>query len=260
MSSKVVSTKEQDFLDQDPPLRGQKYVCLSFISPEDVIKKKEVFFFEHFIQDFAGAMNEFFEKLGEKYQDDKLTLESIKERYACVFSKDSIVDEYNYFINNHTSSLEEEYFEKNDFQTTIRGIKVRGVFDTLKEAEVRAQVLKRIDDKFNVYVAEVGCWCPWSPNPDEIQDQEYAESHLNTLMKNYKENQDKRDYFYQERKRELQFANTKNTIEKDDPWISTKMKESEGSDTVEVVEVPQDSAEASTSGSNTVENVEESQA
>lgn len=254
MSGKLVSTKEQDFLDQDPPLRGQKYVCLSFISPEDVIKKKEVFFFEHFIQDFVGAMNEFFVKLGEKYPDDKLTLESIKERYACVFSKDSIVDEYNYFVNNHTSNLEDEYFEKNDFQTTIRGIKVRGVFDTLKEAEVRAQVLKRIDDKFNVYVAEVGCWCPWSPNPDEIQNQEYAESHLNTLMKNYKENQEKRDYFYQERKRELQFANTKSTIEKDDPWISAKVRDSEaeGSNTVEVVEIPQDSTEASTSGSNTV--------
>jgi hypothetical protein len=35
-----------------------------------------------------------------------------------------------------------------------------------------------MDNKFNVYV-QGGCWCPWSPNPDDITDQEYAETNLN---------------------------------------------------------------------------------
>ena len=29
-----------DLLDEDKPIAGQKYVCLSFISPEDIIKNQ----------------------------------------------------------------------------------------------------------------------------------------------------------------------------------------------------------------------------
>ena len=31
-------TKYIDLLDEDKPLAGQKYACLSFVSPEDIIK------------------------------------------------------------------------------------------------------------------------------------------------------------------------------------------------------------------------------
>lgn len=220
--STTVSCKEADFLDQDPPLRGQKFVCLSFISPEDVIKKKEAFFFEEFIKTLSVDMNDFFENLKEKYPDDAGTLKVIKDRYSYLFNRDTVMDEFNFFITKQGSALEEEYYKQNNFQTTIRGIKVRGVFETLREAEIRSQVLKKIDDKFHVYVAEVGCWCPWSPNPDDIQDQEYAETQLNTMMKHYKDNQDKKDLFYQERKRDLQFAKTQSTLEDKDAWMQQK--------------------------------------
>ena len=36
---------EQDFLESDKQIRGQNYVCLSFISPENVLKNKEIFKF-----------------------------------------------------------------------------------------------------------------------------------------------------------------------------------------------------------------------
>ena len=228
----LVSVKEQDFLEQDPPLRGQNYVCLSFLSPEDALKKKESFYFETFLSSFSKDMVDFFSNLEEKYKDDVDTLKNIKERYSYVFDTDRIQDEYQYFVNNHSSQLDNEFYEKNDFQTCIRGIKVRGVFDTLREAEVRAQVLKRIDDRFHVYVAEVGCWCPWSPNPDDVQEQEFAEAHLNTLMKKYKENQAKKDYFFEERKRELQFLKTKEQLDKDgDAWLDKKGLENQEAST-----------------------------
>ena len=41
---------EEDFLDVDPPVRGQGYVCLSFLSPEDFVLKREGFFAEKFLQ------------------------------------------------------------------------------------------------------------------------------------------------------------------------------------------------------------------
>jgi len=221
----TVSVKEEDYLDQDPPLRGQNFVCMSFLSPEEILKKKEVYFFEQFLSEFSKDMNEFFDKLSNKYSDEVDVLKMIKDRYSYVFNSDNIQDEYLNFVNSRSSELESLFHEKVDFQTSIRGIKIRGVFDTMKEAEIRSQVLKRMDDKFNVYVAQVGCWCPWSPNPDDITDQEYAETQLNTLMKNYKENQTKKDIFFEERKRDLQFLKTKEKLEEKDNWIKNKENE-----------------------------------
>lgn len=220
--SSLISVKEADFLDQDPPLRAQNYVCLSFVSPEDVIKGKDVFFFEEFMKGMSDDMSNFFDNLKIKYPDDEGTLNVIKERYSYLFDRESITEEYQSFVGKNSAVLESEYHKRIDFKTSIRGIKVRGVFDTLKEAEIRAQVLKKMDDKFNVYVAQVGCWCPWSPSPEDIENQEYAETHLNTMMKQYKDNQDKKDVFYQERKRDLQFNNLKAKIVEEDPWLATK--------------------------------------
>lgn len=226
MSSPLISVKEADYLDQDPQLRNQNYVCLSFISPEDVIKKKEVFFFEEFLKGVSNDMTEFFANLEQKYPEDAGTLKVIKERYSYLFSRDSVINEYNFYVSQNSSQLDEDYHKRNDFQTSIRGIKVRGTFDSLKEAEIRAQVLKKMDDKFNVYVAQVGCWCPWSPNPEDIDNQEYAETQLNTMMKHYQENQEKKDLFYQERKRDLQFAKVAKEVEESkDPWMAAKETE-----------------------------------
>jgi hypothetical protein len=175
-----------------------------------------------FIKNFSLEMNEFFQRLEEKYKDEIDALVSIKEKHDYVFNPETFYTEYLYYVNNNSTNLEKDYYEKNNFQTTMRGLKIRGSFDTLKEAEIRAQVLKKIDDRFNVYVAQVGCWVPFSPNPDDIENQEYAETQLNTLMKNYKENQDKKDLFYEERKRELQVLKMKEKLEKKDAWLENK--------------------------------------
>jgi hypothetical protein len=231
----LVPTSLEDHLSEDPPLRGQNYACVSFISPEDTIKKKDVFFMEMFMKNFSLDMSELFSKLGEKYPDDSDLLNGVKDKYQCIFDPNMLYDEYLYYVNNNSANLEKDYYEKNDFQTSIRGLKIRGVFDTLKEAEIRAQVLKKIDSRFNVYVAQVGCWVPFSPNPDDIQNQEYAETHLNTLMKNYKENQEKKDLFYEERKRELQINKMKEKLEKKDAWLEQKEASAEEASTSQVV-------------------------
>ena len=205
----LVSTSEEDFLDQDPAVRNQNYVCLSFLSPEAVIKRKEAYLFEKFLKSFAEDMSEFVGKLEERYPEDAELFFNIRERYSYVFDATQIENEYQHFLDTRGSELEKAYYVDNKFQTNIRGIKVRGTFDTQKEAEIRAQVLKRMDNKFHVYVAQVGCWCPWDPNPDDIESQEYTEVRLNTLMKKYKENQEKKDAFFQERKAELQFRQPK---------------------------------------------------
>lgn len=44
--------------------------------------------------------------------------------------------------------------------TDSRAIKVRGVYETYEEAVERARHLNEIDDRYNIYVGEVGKWLP----------------------------------------------------------------------------------------------------
>jgi len=86
---------------------------------------------------------------------------------------------------------------------TIRGLKIRGVYDTYERAQERAKALQNEDPDFHVFVGEMGKWLPWDPNPDSAEDQEYAESELNDLMKAYKQNQEKAKLMEKERKNEM---------------------------------------------------------
>ena len=84
---------------------------------------------------------------------------------------------------------------------SMRGVKVRGTYSSLREAQVRAKVLQRMDKNFHVFVGQVGYWLPWDPEADHIAGQEYADKELNKLMKAYKENMDNRDALYEEETR-----------------------------------------------------------
>ena len=186
---------EEDFLESDPQIRGQNYCCLSFVSPEEVLNNKNVFFVHKFLKTIA-----------KNYDLDE---ESIENKY-----KD--------FMYINQEKLESEFYEKNEFKTTVRGIKVRGSYDTLQEAQAKAKKLQQNDKNFNVYIGQVGFWLPWDPNPHNIDSQEYAESELNTLVKKYRENQEKKDQHFQEN---IEYAreqaekqkqeNTQNNSEKD---------------------------------------------
>jgi hypothetical protein len=110
-------------------------------------------------------------------------------------------EEYDNFLFTHGSKLEEEFFAKNEFRTTMRGIKVRGVFSSEAEAAVRAKRLQKADPSFNIYQGYVGKWMAWEPDASKVGDQEYANEELNTLMKKYRENEESRDVFYNEQKK-----------------------------------------------------------
>lgn len=199
---KSVSCAEDDYLDQDKPIRNQNYVCMSFISPEDVILQKEVVFFNKYLSSFSSEMNLLLNNLAQKYPDDTGLFDVIRENNAYIFNANELQEQFKFFKSINGAKLESEYHSENKFQTSIRGIKVRGVYDTFEEADIRSKVLKKLGDKHNIFVGQVGCWCPWSPNPEDLENQEYAETQLNTIMKKYKENQDSRDMFYNERKEE----------------------------------------------------------
>ena len=41
-----MSNIKEDFLTVDKPIPGQNYACLSFVSPEKIIKNKEIYIWD----------------------------------------------------------------------------------------------------------------------------------------------------------------------------------------------------------------------
>jgi hypothetical protein len=115
-------------------------------------------------------------------------------------TKTKIVEAYDDFMYANKTKLEDEFYAQNEFRTSVRGIKVRGVYGNPKEAEVKAKKLQTKDKYNNIFVGEVGKWLPWDPQPHDIADQDYGQDQLNNLMRKYKENEDNRDKFFEERK------------------------------------------------------------
>jgi len=187
-----------DLLDEDKPIAEQKFVCLSFISPEDIIKQKERFFFEKFVEqyDFAKSMEkctQFLNFVSYKYdiKADELHdqfSEFVKSEKSKLMT--TVEDDYKFFMDNNEERLLEEYSDKNEFQTSVRGLKVRGVFPTQKEAELRCKMIRQFDPNHDVYVGPVGLWVPFHPDAYKTGRVEYLEKELNELMNEKKKTDD----------------------------------------------------------------------
>ena len=180
-----MSELKEDFLSVDAPIPGQNYVCLSFVSPEKMIRKRELYFVKHFLNDILG-------------NEDKVNF-LLKQKFL---TYDQVDDLYESFKIREKKVVEDQFNEENEFQTSMRTLKVRGVYDTEREAKFRAKQLQSKDKNFNAYVGPVGYWLPWDPNPSEMTNQEYANDKLNELMKKYQENKSHRDFVFDKETKE----------------------------------------------------------
>jgi hypothetical protein len=236
-TKKVESVDEpvvEDFLDEDAEISGQRYVLLSFLSPEKVLDKKDLFFFQRFlhayevdwkiknlekflVETISTINNDLDEKAKELEKTEQFevaalcrknrvstsdimgTYGSFVQKNKAELNKTKINEAYDDFMYAHKTKLEEEFHALNDFRTSIRGVKIRGVYGNPKEAELKAKKLQSKDKYHNIFMADVGKWTPWDPSPHEVKDQEYNNDQLNSLMKKYKENEDSREKFFEER-------------------------------------------------------------
>lgn len=186
-----MENKQVDLLDEDRPISGQKFVCVSFISPENIIKQKEHFFFEKFLNhfEFSKSMEKFHQFLNfvsYKYNVDFNKLsddfkEFVSEEHEQL-KKSNINDDYKNFLDNKEEELETEFKEKFTLQTSVRGVKIRGSFGSQEEAELRAKLLRENDPNHDIYVGPVGIWIPWEPEAYKTGRVEYIEKELNQLM------------------------------------------------------------------------------
>jgi hypothetical protein len=163
------------------------------------LKQKDHFFFEKFLHywDYQKSMEKFIQFLNFvsfKYHVnfDKISAdfqEFAKEEKE-ILQKTNIYDEYKTFLDKHEDDLETEFNEKHNFQTSVRGLKVRGVFGSQKEAELRCQMLREVDPNHDVFVGPVGLWVPFHPDAYKTGRVEYMEETLNQLMAEKKKNEE----------------------------------------------------------------------
>ena len=179
-----------DLCDEDPPLAGQKFACMSFISPEKLLKKREIFLFEQFLKqwEFSKSMEkslDFLHFLSYKYnlQIEQVITdfnEFVKDEDTKV-KESSLFDDYKTFIDKNEDTLNEQFQRAHAFQTSTRGLKLRGVFNNQEEAELRCKKIREFDPNHDIYVGPIGMWIPWDPDAYKTGRVEFMEEELNQL-------------------------------------------------------------------------------
>lgn len=206
-----VNPKYIDLMDEDEGLPGQKYCCISFISPEKILKKREVFLFDKFVKgyDFSKSMEKFSGFLNYMAYVYNLNVEDVFKKYNEFVSEesenlksDSVEDDWKSFLDKHEDKLNEEFNREHSFQTSVRGLKIRGSFNTQEEAEERCKKLQSVDKNHNIFVGPVGMWMPWDPDVYKTGRVQFLEEELNQLHKEKMENEIKAKQNFDERIKE----------------------------------------------------------
>lgn len=191
---KVVNGRENpkyiDLCDEDQPIAGQKFACLSFVSPEKILKQREQFIFDQFVKewDFTKSISKTVEFLNFMTYKYKLNTESVMEDFQEFVKEENeklkystTEDDFKTFMDQNEDKLHADFQKQNGFQTSVRGLKVRGVFPTQEEAELKCKKLRETDSNHDIFVGPVGMWIPWDPDAYKTGRVEFMEEELNQL-------------------------------------------------------------------------------
>jgi hypothetical protein len=185
-----INPKYIDLCDEDQPIAGQKFVCLSFISPEKLLKKREIYMFEEFLKqwDFKKSMDKFFDFIHFISYKYGLDVENIMNDYTEFIAEENtklksqgVEDDYNNFLDKNEEVLTQKFQKAHEFQTSVRGLKIRGVFPSQEEAEMKCKKIRELDPNHDILVGPVGIWLPWDPDAYKTGRIEFMEDELNQL-------------------------------------------------------------------------------
>uniref|UniRef100_A0A6C0H5X8 Uncharacterized protein n=1 Tax=viral metagenome TaxID=1070528 RepID=A0A6C0H5X8_9ZZZZ len=183
--------KYVDVLSEDKPIANQKFGCFSFISPEKILENKELFYFSSFIKkwNFSKSViifDNFLHYISESYKIDYKSLadnfKDFLEEEKGKLNYPELWDDYKTYLDNNETYLQNEFNKRNNFTTSVRAIKCRGVYASEEEANFHAKILRESDPTFDILVGPVGVWLPWDPDAYKTGNVEYIEEELNQLM------------------------------------------------------------------------------
>ena len=90
--------------------------------------------------------------------------------------------------------------QKND----LLGMKIRGVFDTLEDAEAHVKRIRRSGDTImDIHFLEMYQWGLIPPDPELIKDHRYQEDFLQNILKDYEESQRSAKEIFDDRKTKI---------------------------------------------------------
>ena len=197
-----------DLCDEDTPIAGQKFACMSFVSPEKILKKRELFMFDQFLKqyDFTKSMNKFLDFvhfLSYKYnlnvEEVMNDLNEFSKEEETKLKESPVDDDFNTFMDKNEDRLAVQFQRENAFQTSVRGLKVRGVFSTQEEAEMQCKKLREYDPNHDIFVGPVGMWIPWDPDAYKTGRVEFMEEELNKLHQEKLKNETKAKQEFEQR-------------------------------------------------------------
>ena len=180
-----------DLLDEDSSVAGQKFVCVSFLSPEKILKERSMYNFNEFVKqwDMSKSLSKFTQFLSFISYKYNLTFDDLNKDLEdfCKEERDNlfttnIEDEFKNFMDANEKKLDDKFNKENKFQTSVRGIKIRGSYPSQEEAELRCKLLREIDPNHDVFIGPVGMWMPFHPEAYKTGRVEYLEDELNQLM------------------------------------------------------------------------------
>jgi len=215
--------KYVDVLDEDAGIAGQKFTCISFLSPDKILEKRETFLFNKFVEqwDFTKSMNKFGDFINFISYKYNLNVETVFKDYNefCkeeqdMLQKNGVSDDYQNFLDKNEDKLTEQFQRDHAFQTSVRGLKNRGNFATQEEAEQFCKKLREKDPNHDIFVAPVGVWLPWDPNAYKTGRVEFMEEELNKLHQEKINNETKAKEEFDKRVKETKQKAIKENIEK----------------------------------------------
>jgi hypothetical protein len=179
-----------DLLNEDPVISNQKYGCYSFVSPEKIIKKRDMFMFEKFVKQWKyskalSIFSDFTQYLSFKYNINPESImndlvEFCKEEENTL-KREDVEGDFKQFMDKHEDRLSQEYNRENNYQTSVRGFINRGNFSTPEEAENYAKELRDRDPNHDIFVGRNFVWTPLDPDAYKTGRVEFLEEELNQL-------------------------------------------------------------------------------
>ena len=223
MSSSNEEQYLSDELETDPEINGNKFVGISFLSPEKILQKREIFYFEKFVNtwDFNKSMKKFNDFL--HFASDKFNLkidvllndyqEFLKDEEA-ELRAESVLDDYKSFLDLNEERLAEQFNKENKLPTSVRGLKIRTpTVGTLEEAESLVKKVRERDPTHDIYIGQVGKWMPWDPEAYKTGRVEYLEEKLNELHHAKIKNEELAKMEFDKRVKEAKFKAIKENVE-----------------------------------------------
>jgi hypothetical protein len=114
----------------------------------------------------------------EEESEQEVDLAKVDNKYTMIdnLTEDKVIDGQKFVLMSYVSP-------EGLMNCNIRGVKIRGVFNTEDEARKKSEELRKVDKYFDIFIGEVGKWLPWDPDPMSIQEAKYGNKKLNTIMK-----------------------------------------------------------------------------